>query len=158
MWIKYCPISTAQLEFIPNTFDGGQKTELQAKLSPPQASCRTGSRASGTSPRCHVAYVSPTIKGSAPTPASTSLQCLNISGWGGGSGVITGIPMLCGAGAPTSTPNTPRSGLPCPASFVGTPSSTPPSPPSKGQPAQSFQRACPPSDSLGTAAGGAGCY
>ncbi|XP_028428237.1 uncharacterized protein LOC114551266 [Perca flavescens] len=50
-------------------------------------------------------------------------------GGGGGSGVITGIPMLskplCGAGAPTSTPNTPRSGLPCPPSFVGTPSSTP---------------------------------
>ncbi|TDG96146.1 hypothetical protein EPR50_G00236510 [Perca flavescens] len=33
---------------------------------------------------------------------------------------------LCGAGAPTFTPNTPRSGLPCPPSFVGTPSSTPP--------------------------------
>ncbi|KAA8579468.1 hypothetical protein FQN60_006561 [Etheostoma spectabile] len=62
------------------------------------------------------AYVSPTIKGSAPMPASTSLQCLNIS-----SGVATGIPMLSkppgGAGAVSSTPNTPRSGLPRPASF-----------------------------------------
>ncbi|XP_032362127.1 SLAIN motif-containing protein 1 isoform X3 [Etheostoma spectabile] len=80
------------------------------------------------------AYVSPTIKGSAPMPASTSLQCLNIS-----SGVATGIPMLSkppgGAGAVSSTPNTPRSGLPRPASFVGTPSSTPRH---KGQPARSL--------------------
>ncbi|XP_078100161.1 SLAIN motif-containing protein 1-like isoform X2 [Sander vitreus] len=88
------------------------------------------------------AYVSPTIKGSAPTPASTSLQCLNISSGGssgGSSGVATGIPMLSkppgGAGPAPSTPNTPRSGLPRPASFVGTPSSTPRS---KGQPARSL--------------------
>ncbi|XP_034720351.1 SLAIN motif-containing protein 1-like isoform X3 [Etheostoma cragini] len=84
------------------------------------------------------AYVSPTIKGSAPLPASTSLQCLNISS-GGSSGVATGIPMLSkptgGAGAVSSTPNTPRSGLPRPASFVGTPSSTPRN---KGQPPRSL--------------------
>lgn len=60
------------------------------------------------------AYVSPTIKGS----ASTSLQALN----GGGAG--SGIPLLskpaAGGGMPTSTPTTPRSSLPRPASFVGT--------------------------------------
>uniref|UniRef100_A0A672Y4A9 SLAIN motif family, member 1b n=1 Tax=Sphaeramia orbicularis TaxID=375764 RepID=A0A672Y4A9_9TELE len=50
------------------------------------------------------AYVSPTIKGSAYMPTSTS---------GGGGGT------------PMSTPTPPRSGLPRPSSFVGTTSSTP---------------------------------
>ncbi|XP_037617629.1 SLAIN motif-containing protein 1-like isoform X4 [Sebastes umbrosus] len=81
------------------------------------------------------AYVSPTIKGSASMPTSTNLQCLNISGGGN-----SGIPMLSkspgGGGTPTSAPNTPRSGLPRPASFVGTPTSTPRS--KVAQPARSL--------------------
>lgn len=85
------------------------------------------------------AYVSPTIKGSVSMPTSTSLQCLNISS-GGPSGLGSGIPLLSkspgGGGTPTSTPNTPRSGLPRPASFVGTPSSTPRS--KVAQPARSL--------------------
>ncbi|XP_030266133.1 SLAIN motif-containing protein 1-like isoform X3 [Sparus aurata] len=75
------------------------------------------------------AYVSPTIKGSASMPTSTSLQSLSGGTAGGNSGVGSGIPMLSkppgGGGTPTSTPATPRSGLPRPASFVGTPISTP---------------------------------
>nr|XP_046237870.1 SLAIN motif-containing protein 1-like isoform X1 [Scatophagus argus] len=63
------------------------------------------------------AYVSPTIKGSNSMPTSTSLQSLN-----SGGGAISGIPLLSKA---QSTPSTPRSGLPRPASFVGTASSTP---------------------------------
>ncbi|XP_054479894.1 SLAIN motif-containing protein 1-like isoform X2 [Anoplopoma fimbria] len=76
------------------------------------------------------AYVSPTIKGSASMPTPTSLQCLNSSG----------IPMLSkppgGGGTPASAPNTPRSSLPRPASFVGTQSSTPRS--KAGQPSRSL--------------------
>lgn len=63
------------------------------------------------------AYVSPTIKG----PASTSLQALN------GGGASSSIPLLSKqttGGMLASTP-TPRSGLPRPASFVGTITSTP---------------------------------
>uniref|UniRef100_A0A665T488 SLAIN motif family member 1 n=1 Tax=Echeneis naucrates TaxID=173247 RepID=A0A665T488_ECHNA len=71
------------------------------------------------------AYVSPTIKGSASMPTSVSLQSLNSSNVGLGSG----IPMLSkpagGGGAATSTPGTPRSSLPRPASFVAATSSTP---------------------------------
>ncbi|XP_029303696.1 SLAIN motif-containing protein 1-like isoform X4 [Cottoperca gobio] len=74
------------------------------------------------------AYVSPTIKGSAAMPTSTSLHCLNSSS-GGNSGVGSGIPMLSkppgGGGTSISTPNTPRRSLPRPASFVSTPNSTP---------------------------------
>ncbi|XP_028255338.1 SLAIN motif-containing protein 1-like isoform X2 [Parambassis ranga] len=70
------------------------------------------------------AYVSPTIKGSAAMPASTSLQSLSSSSVGG-----SGIPLLSkaagGGGTPTSALATPRSSLPRPASFVGTTSSTP---------------------------------
>ncbi|KAM3585003.1 uncharacterized protein V6R79_004850 [Siganus canaliculatus] len=67
------------------------------------------------------AYVSPTIKGSASMPTSTSLQSLN-SGAAG-----SGIPQLSkgGGGVSNSTPTTPRSGLPRPASFVASTSSTP---------------------------------
>ncbi|XP_070786820.1 SLAIN motif-containing protein 1-like isoform X2 [Enoplosus armatus] len=78
------------------------------------------------------AYVSPTIKGSASMPTSTSLQSLSSSSSsssGGNSGVGSGIPLLSkpagGGGTSTSTPNTPRSSLPRPASFVGPTSSTP---------------------------------
>ncbi|XP_076579570.1 SLAIN motif-containing protein 1-like isoform X2 [Chaetodon auriga] len=85
------------------------------------------------------AYVSPTIKGSASMPTSTSLQSLNCSS-GGNSGVGSGIPLLSkaagGGGTPTSTPTTPRSSLPRPASFVGTTSSTPRS--KVAQPARSL--------------------
>lgn len=59
------------------------------------------------------AYVSPTIKGS----ASTNLQALT---GGGGS---SSIPLLSKQTA--SSPTTPRSSLPRPASFVGTITSTP---------------------------------
>ncbi|KAM7365691.1 hypothetical protein PAMP_016605 [Pampus punctatissimus] len=80
------------------------------------------------------AYVSPTIKGSAAMPTSSSLQSLNCS-----SGSNSGIPMLSkspgGGATPTSTPTTPRSSLPRPASFIGTPSSTP-----RGKAAQSARR------------------
>ncbi|XP_059184147.1 SLAIN motif-containing protein 1-like [Centropristis striata] len=83
------------------------------------------------------AYVSPTIKGSASMPTSTSLQCLNISS-GANSGVGSGIPMLSKSpsGGATPAPNTPRSALPRPASFVGTPSSAPRG--KVGQPARSL--------------------
>ncbi|CAK6975094.1 LOW QUALITY PROTEIN: SLAIN motif-containing protein 1-like [Scomber scombrus] len=81
------------------------------------------------------AYVSPTIKGSATMPMSTSLQSLNCS-----SGSNSGIPMLSkspGGGAmPTSAPGTPRSSLPRPTSFIGTPSPTPRS--KAAQPARSL--------------------
>ncbi|XP_071319897.1 SLAIN motif-containing protein 1-like isoform X1 [Trachinotus anak] len=74
------------------------------------------------------AYVSPTIKGSASMPTSVSLQSLNSSG-GSNIGVGSGIPLLSkpagGGGTPTSTPGTPRSSLPRPASFVAATSSTP---------------------------------
>ncbi|XP_035533727.1 LOW QUALITY PROTEIN: SLAIN motif-containing protein 1-like [Morone saxatilis] len=87
------------------------------------------------------AYVSPTIKGSASMPTSASFQSLNSSSSSGGNaGVGSGIPLLSkpagGGGAPTSTPNTPRSSLPRPASFVGTTSSTPRS--KVAQPARSL--------------------
>ncbi|XP_044043293.1 SLAIN motif-containing protein 1-like isoform X3 [Siniperca chuatsi] len=86
------------------------------------------------------AYVSPTIKGSASMPTSSSLQSLNSSSSGGNSGVGSGIPLLSkpasGGGTLTSTPNTPRSSLPRPASFVGTTSSTPRS--KVAQPARSL--------------------
>ncbi|KAM8904414.1 SLAIN motif-containing protein 1 isoform 2-T2 [Spinachia spinachia] len=69
------------------------------------------------------AYVSPTVKGSA-SPSSSS--CFNLDIGGGSSG----IPMLgktagAGGAAPASAPNTPRSGLPRPASFSGPQSSAP---------------------------------
>ncbi|XP_026219303.1 SLAIN motif-containing protein 1-like isoform X2 [Anabas testudineus] len=71
------------------------------------------------------AYVSPTIKGSASMPMSTSLQSLST---GSTTGVSSSIPLLSkpsgGVGASTSTAATARSSLPRPASFVGTPSST----------------------------------
>ncbi|KAM3857095.1 SLAIN motif-containing protein 1-like [Diretmus argenteus] len=77
------------------------------------------------------AYVSPTIKGSVSMPTSTSLQSLSGSSSSspGSSGIGSGIPLLskpAGGGVmATSTPTTPRSGLPRPASFIGTTSSTP---------------------------------
>ncbi|XP_029926851.1 SLAIN motif-containing protein 1-like [Myripristis murdjan] len=73
------------------------------------------------------AYVSPTIKGSGSMPTSTSLQSLSSSNISiSNSGLVSGIPLLSKvAGTPTSTPVTPRSGLPRPASFIGTTSSTP---------------------------------
>ncbi|KAM8721781.1 SLAIN motif-containing protein 1-like isoform 1-T1 [Acanthopagrus schlegelii] len=84
------------------------------------------------------AYVSPTIKGSASIPTSTSLQSLSSAGGNSGVG-SSGIPMLSkppgGGGTPMSTPATPRSSLPRPASFVGTPVSTPRS---KAQPTRSL--------------------
>lgn len=64
------------------------------------------------------AYVSPTIKGL----ACTNLQALN------GSGASRSIPLLSKqstGGMLASTPTTPRSSLPRPASFVGTITSTP---------------------------------
>ncbi|XP_045915344.1 SLAIN motif-containing protein 1-like [Micropterus dolomieu] len=83
------------------------------------------------------AYVSPTIKGSPSMPTSNSLQSLNS---GDNNGVGSGIPLPSkpagGGGMPTSTPNTPRSSLPRPASFVGTTSSTPRS--KVAQPARSL--------------------
>ncbi|XP_062236732.1 SLAIN motif-containing protein 1-like isoform X1 [Platichthys flesus] len=70
------------------------------------------------------AYVSPTIKGS----ASTGLQPPSGSG-GSNSWGNSGIPLFsksaAGGGTPTSTPGTPRSSLPRPASFLGATSSTP---------------------------------
>ncbi|XP_047432900.1 SLAIN motif-containing protein 1-like [Mugil cephalus] len=57
------------------------------------------------------AYVSHTIKGSASMPTCASLQSLN-------SGSGSGIPTL--SKQTNSTPTTPRSSLPRPASFVGT--------------------------------------
>ncbi|KAI9531986.1 hypothetical protein NQZ68_036348 [Dissostichus eleginoides] len=72
------------------------------------------------------AYVSPTIKGSMAT--STSLHSLNSSS-SGSSGGGSGIPIISkaqsGGGAATSTPLTPRSSLPRPASLFSTSSSTP---------------------------------
>ncbi|KAM9334413.1 SLAIN motif-containing protein 1-like [Symphorus nematophorus] len=88
------------------------------------------------------AYVSPTIKGSASMPTSASLQSLSssTSSSGANGGVGSGIPLLSkppgGGGTPTSTPATPRSGLPRPASFVATTSSTPRS--KVAQPARSL--------------------
>ncbi|XP_030607645.1 SLAIN motif-containing protein 1-like isoform X2 [Archocentrus centrarchus] len=84
------------------------------------------------------AYVSPTIKGSPSMPTSISLQSLNSSSSGGSN---SGIPLLSkpagGAGTPTaSTSSTARSGLPRPASFVGTTSSAPRS--KVAQPARSL--------------------
>ncbi|XP_041637376.1 SLAIN motif-containing protein 1-like isoform X3 [Cheilinus undulatus] len=76
------------------------------------------------------AYVSPTIKGSTTMPTSTSLQSLNTS-----VGANSGIPMLNKQSIPNSTPTTPRSSLPRPASFIGTPISTPRS--KMAQPARS---------------------
>nr|XP_019960223.1 PREDICTED: SLAIN motif-containing protein 1-like isoform X2 [Paralichthys olivaceus] len=82
------------------------------------------------------AYVSPTIKGS----ASTGLQPLSGSG-GSNSWSNSGIPLFSktatGGGATTSIPpGTPRSGLPRPASFVGSTSSNPRS--KVAQPARSL--------------------
>lgn len=75
------------------------------------------------------AYVSPTIKGSASMLSSVSLQSLSGSSCVGNSGAGSGIPLLSkppgGGAAPASATATPRSGLPRPASFVGTTSSTP---------------------------------
>ncbi|TKS65844.1 SLAIN motif-containing protein 1 [Collichthys lucidus] len=106
-------------------------TRLQSSIpSPGQLQNRVQSVGNFTSlsrqPLKATAYVSPTIKGSASMPTSTSLQSLSSSSGGGGVG--SGIPLLNkpagGGGTPTSTPTTPRSSLPRPASFVGTPSST----------------------------------
>ncbi|XP_034462789.1 SLAIN motif-containing protein 1-like isoform X2 [Hippoglossus hippoglossus] len=81
------------------------------------------------------AYVSPTIKGS----ASTSLQPPSGSS-GSNSWSNSGIPLFsksaAGGGTPTSTPGTPRSSLPRPASFVGATSSNPRS--KVAQPARSL--------------------
>ncbi|XP_038550914.1 SLAIN motif-containing protein 1-like [Micropterus salmoides] len=86
------------------------------------------------------AYVSPTIKGSPSMQTSNSLQSLNSGNSGDNNGVGSGIPLPSkpagGGGMPTSTPNTPRSSLPRPASFVGTTSSTPRS--KVAQPARSL--------------------
>ncbi|XP_030266757.1 SLAIN motif-containing protein 1-like [Sparus aurata] len=91
------------------------------------------------------AYVSPTIKCSAsmPTPTSLSLRTVAVAaallgvtaGWAAGSQCSVKPPG--GGGTPTSTPATPRSGLPRPASFVGTPISTPRS--KVAQPKRSLQ-------------------
>ncbi|KAM7375317.1 hypothetical protein PAMA_014425 [Pampus argenteus] len=90
------------------------------------------------------AYVSPTIKGSAAMPTSSSLQSLSCN-----SGGNSGIPMLSkspgGGVTPTSTPTTARSSLPRPASFIGTPSSTP-----RGKGAQSARSLLTPPKSLST--------
>lgn len=87
------------------------------------------------------AYVSPTIKGSASMPTSTSLQSLSSSS-GSTAGVSSSIPLLSkpssGLGVSTSTPTTPRSSLPRPASFVGTTSSTPRS--KVAQPARRYKK------------------
>ncbi|XP_040888525.1 SLAIN motif-containing protein 1-like isoform X4 [Toxotes jaculatrix] len=73
------------------------------------------------------AYVSPTIKDSASLPTSTSLQSPNSNS--GVSSSANRCPQLgkpaSGAGTHTSTPSTPRSSLPRPASFVANTSSTP---------------------------------
>ncbi|XP_019132321.1 SLAIN motif-containing protein 1-like isoform X3 [Larimichthys crocea] len=120
-------------------------TRLQSSIpSPGQLQNRVQSVGNFTSlsrqPLKATAYVSPTIKGSASMPTSTSLQSLSSSSSGGGGGVGSGIPLLNkpagGGGTPTSTPTTPRSSLPRPASFVGTPSSTPRS--KVAQPARSL--------------------
>ncbi|XP_030012341.1 SLAIN motif-containing protein 1-like isoform X2 [Sphaeramia orbicularis] len=71
------------------------------------------------------AYVSPTIKGSAYMPTSTSLQNLNSSGTNSSIPMLSKPPGGGGGGTPMSTPTPPRSGLPRPSSFVGTTSSTP---------------------------------
>uniref|UniRef100_UPI0037E766F0 SLAIN motif-containing protein 1-like n=1 Tax=Semicossyphus pulcher TaxID=241346 RepID=UPI0037E766F0 len=86
------------------------------------------------------AYVSPTIKGSASMPASTSLQSLNCS-----MGANSGIPQLSKQSSLNSAPATPRSGLPRPASFVGTISSTP-----RGKVAQPARSLLTPPKSLST--------
>ncbi|XP_023275971.1 SLAIN motif-containing protein 1-like isoform X1 [Seriola lalandi dorsalis] len=94
------------------------------------------------------AYVSPTIKGSVSMPTSVSLQSLNCSG-GSNGGVGSGIPLLSkpasGGGTPTSTPSTPRSSLPRPASFVATTSSVP-----RGKVAQPTRSLLTPPKSLST--------
>ncbi|XP_030264902.1 LOW QUALITY PROTEIN: SLAIN motif-containing protein 1-like [Sparus aurata] len=97
-------------------------TRLQSSIpSPGQLQNRVQSVGNFPSLSCQTlkatAYISPTIKGSASMPTSTSLQSLSGGGGGttrGNSGVGSGV----GSG-------TPRSGLPRPASFVGTPISTP---------------------------------
>ncbi|XP_034533566.1 SLAIN motif-containing protein 1-like isoform X2 [Notolabrus celidotus] len=98
---------------------------LQSSIPSPGHPIRVQSVGNFTSlsrqPLKATAYVSPTIKGSSSMPTSTSLQSLNSSSMGANSG----IPMLNKQSIPISTPPTPRSGLPRPASFVGTTSSTP---------------------------------
>ncbi|CAB1434643.1 unnamed protein product [Pleuronectes platessa] len=93
------------------------------------------------------AYVSPTIKGS----ASTGLQPPSGSG-GSNSWSNSGIPLFsksaAGGGTPTSTPGTPRSSLPRPASFVGATSSTP-----RSKFTDASKGACPPSVLFVTAPG-----
>lgn len=85
-------------------------TRLQSSIpSPGQLQNRVQSVGNFTSlsrqPLKATAYVSPTIKGSASMPTSTSLQSLNCSG--GSSGVGSGIPLLSkaagGGGTSTST-------------------------------------------------------
>ncbi|XP_070813713.1 SLAIN motif-containing protein 1-like isoform X2 [Chaetodon trifascialis] len=130
---------------ISQSFDSSSGlTRLQSSIpSPGQLQNRVQSVGNFASlsrqPLKATAYVSPTIKGSASMPTSTSLQSLNCSS-GGNSGVGSGIPLLSkaagGGGTPTSTPTTPRSSLPRPASFVGTTSSTPRS--KVAQPARSL--------------------
>uniref|UniRef100_A0A8P4G3E8 SLAIN motif-containing protein 1 n=1 Tax=Dicentrarchus labrax TaxID=13489 RepID=A0A8P4G3E8_DICLA len=120
---------------ISQSFDSSSGlARLQSSIpSPGQLQNRVQSVGNFTSlsrqPLKATAYVSPTIKGSASMPTSASFQSLNSSSSGGNAGVGSGIPLLSkpagGGGAPTSTPNTPRSSLPRPASFVGTTSSTP---------------------------------
>ncbi|XP_051799318.1 SLAIN motif-containing protein 1-like isoform X1 [Acanthochromis polyacanthus] len=117
-------------------------TRLQSSIpSPGQLQNRVQSVGNFSSlsrqPLKATAYVSPTIKGSASLPTSTSLQSLTSVGFGGFG---SGIPLLskavsCSA-TPTATPITPRSSLPRPASFVGTTSSTPRS--KVAQPARSL--------------------
>ncbi|XP_076008597.1 SLAIN motif-containing protein 1-like [Genypterus blacodes] len=69
------------------------------------------------------AYVSPTIKGSASMPTSASLQSLNI---GGSNSSIPMLSKVAGGGSTlAASPGIHRSSLPRPASFIGTPSSTP---------------------------------
>ncbi|XP_054864141.1 SLAIN motif-containing protein 1-like isoform X4 [Amphiprion ocellaris] len=116
-------------------------TRLQSSIpSPGQLQNRVqsvGNFSSSPQPLKATAYVSPTIKGSASLPTSTSLQSLTAGGFGGFS---SSIPLLSkpagGSATPTATPTTPRSGLPRPASFVGTTSSAPRS--KVAQPARSL--------------------
>uniref|UniRef100_A0A3B5BCL6 SLAIN motif-containing protein 1-like n=1 Tax=Stegastes partitus TaxID=144197 RepID=A0A3B5BCL6_9TELE len=114
-------------------------TRLQSSIpSPGQLQNRVQSVGNFSSlsrqPLKATAYVSPTIKGSASLPTSASLQSL--TGGGFGSGFGSGIPLLSKPASGPVTPTTPRSGLPRPASFVGTTSSTPRS--KVAQPARSL--------------------
>ncbi|CAJ1087773.1 putative SLAIN motif-containing protein 1-like [Xyrichtys novacula] len=120
-------------------------SRLQSSIPSPGQPIRVQSVGNFTSmsqqPLKATAYVSPTIKGSASMPTSTSLQSLNSSGVGANSG----IPLLSKQHVPASAPTTPRSGLPRPASFIATTSSTP-----RGKMAQPARSLLTPPKSLST--------